>query len=57
MMQQEFNLVEAIDRPDAGIRQVAENNEHFLEVARNIARSLAERRHGGMQRVWRLRGS
>ena len=42
MMQQEFNLVEAIDRPDAGIRQVAENNEHFLEVARNIARSLAE---------------
>ena len=102
MNQLDFNLTEAITLRDQGIRQVAENNAEFLEIARNIARSLAElrieitsddvrrncpieplhpnawgavfktkewewtgkfrqsrvvSRHGGMQRVWRLRGS
>lgn len=97
-----FNLSAAIELKNQGIRQVAENNEHFLFVARNIARSLAEcrieitsddvrrscpieplhpnawgavwkhkdfvwtgkyrqsrvvSRHGGMQRVWRIRST
>ncbi len=41
MNQTAFDLTEAIHRRDAGIKQVAKNNAHFLEVARNIARSLA----------------
>ncbi len=41
MNQLAFNLSEAIILRDAGIKQVAENNSHFLEMARNVARSLA----------------
>ncbi len=40
-----FNLSEAIARKEQGIQQVADNNEHFLEVVRNIARSLAEAKY------------
>jgi len=100
MNQLDFSLPEAIVLRDKGINQVADNNEHFLEVARFHARDQARRRgaitaddvrkvcpldplhpnaygaifksgewewtgqyrrshavsrHGGMQRVWRLR--
>ena len=95
-----FNLEAATVRRDRGIKQVADNNIHFLEVARNVARRIAMRqgevvsddvrrecplnplhpnaygavfkgkewqwtgryrtshlasRHGGQQRIWRLR--
>ena len=40
--QLDFNLTGSITLRDQGIQQVAQNNEQFLEVARNIARSLAE---------------
>ena len=100
MNQEPLNFDEAIVRRDRGLKQVADNNQHFLEVARNVARQVAMRRgtatsddvrrectldplhpnawgavfkgkewewtgryrmshvvsrHGGMQRVWRLR--
>ncbi len=40
-IQLDFNLDEAIARRDEGIQQVAENNQHFLEVARRTAKRLA----------------
>ena len=100
MNQLDFSLPQAIVMRDRGIKQVARNNQHFLEVARYYARDQARRRgritsddvrkacpldplhpnawgsvfkskewmwtgeyrqshavsrHGGMQRVWRLR--
>lgn len=102
MNQLVFNLNEAIVLRDRGVKQVADNNKHFLTIARNVARRTAMRkgeitsddvrkncpleplhpnawgavfkgkewaftgkyrtshavsRHGGLQRVWRLRGS
>lgn len=41
MNQLVFSLPEAIAQKDQGIRQVAQNNQHFLEVARDLARKLA----------------
>lgn len=45
MNQLAFNLSEAIAAKNAGLRVVAENNAEFLEVARNIARSLCVARY------------
>ncbi len=98
--QLKFDLYEAIVLRDRGIKLVAQNNPHFLTVARNVARQIAMRqgevtsddvrrecpidplhhnawggiwkgkewewtgeyrtshivsRHGGEQKVWRLR--
>ena len=41
MIQTAINLTEAITLTVQGIRQVAEKHKEVLEVARNIARSLA----------------
>lgn len=41
----QFDLVEALQRRDDGIKQVADNNPRFLEVARRTARRLAARGH------------
>ena len=38
MNQLAFNLSEAILQRDAGIQRVAENNQQFLEVAREVAK-------------------
>ncbi len=40
-----FNLQLAMQFKEEGITRVANNNEHFLKVARNIARLYAKR-HG-----------
>ena len=98
--QLKFDLNQAIVMRDQGVKQVADHNSHFLEVARNVARqqamthgeitsddvrkhchlapahpnawgavfkgpewvwtgryraSCAVSRHGGMQRIWRLK--
>ena len=45
MNQLDFNYPEAITLRDEGLRQVADNNPHFLKVARRIARRIA-RLHG-----------
>ena len=44
MNQLDFNLDRAIVLRDRGIRQCADNNQHFLEVARNVARQIAMRK-------------
>ena len=45
MQQAEFNLTESMRLRDAGIKQVADNNSHFLEVARDTARICCELRY------------
>jgi hypothetical protein len=39
----EFNKQLAIDFKEQGIRQIAQNNQHFCKVARNVAASLIRR--------------
>lgn len=46
MNQLAFNLDQALEARDEGIRQVADNNQFFLRVAREVARRLA-RMNGG----------
>lgn len=43
-MHYQFDLVEALNARDAGIAQVAGNNEQFLEIARAVARDIAKRK-------------
>lgn len=43
---EQFDLVEALERRDDGIRQVAENNERFLRVARELAQQIAKHKRG-----------
>lgn len=43
MNQLNFNLDAAEKAREEGIRQVAENNEHFLRVARSCAKKIAYR--------------
>ncbi len=43
MKQTIFNLDEARQKRDQGIKQVSDNNERFLVVARDIAKRIAAR--------------
>lgn len=40
-MEEQFDLIEALDRKEKGLADVASNNVRFLNVARKIAKSLA----------------
>ena len=41
---QQFDLLEALRARDEGMKRVAENNEHFLDIARLTAKSIAGRK-------------